>query len=237
MITPDYRGAGQSSKPESGYTKSVMAADLEKLLSNLSITEPVHVVGHDIGGMIAYTFASRYPKKTASVVWGECPLPGTTAHHEDRTTHNVQQFHFIFHSVLDLPEALVAGREEIYLNHFFSKLGYNAAGIGQEDLDHYVKMYRQPGAMRCGFNVYRAFLKDGEENLDWISKHGKCKVRALALGGAQSRHTADVAKGMMEEVHEEGTYRVAEVPASGHWIAEENPDGFSQAVLDFVQAA
>lgn len=212
-----------------------MAGDVADLLAYLYIAEPVHIIGHDIGGMIAYAFASRYPNKTASVNWGECPLPGTAAHHEDRTTHAVQQFHFIFHSVADLPEALVAGREEIYLSHFFSKLAYTASGIGQEDLDHYVKMYRQPGALRCAFNIYRAFLEDGEENQAWIREHGKCKVRTLNLGGAQSRFAGSATEGMMKEVHEEGTFRIAEVADSGHYVAEENPEGFVKAVLTFIE--
>ena len=54
IITPDYRGAGQSSKPASGYEKSRMAEDLHTLIhAHLSIKDKVHVVGHDIGGMIA----------------------------------------------------------------------------------------------------------------------------------------------------------------------------------------
>lgn len=191
------------------------------------------MIGHDIGGMIAYAFTSRFPKRTASLIWGECPLPGTTAHQEDRTTNGVQQFHFLFHSIPDLPEALVSGREEIYLTHFFSKLAFNCAAITQTDIDYYVKVYSRPGALRCGFNVYRTFLQDASENHGWVAQRGKCNVRTLGLNGAQSRHK-NAASAMMEEVHAEGSYDVAEVPDSGHWIAEENPEGFVKIILDFT---
>jgi pimeloyl-ACP methyl ester carboxylesterase len=234
VIAPDYRGAGLSSRPETGFTKSVMATDIIHLLDHLSIKSPVHIVGHDIGGMIAYAFAAEHSDRTASVTWGECPLPGTTAHHEDRTTNAQQQFHFLFHSVPDLPEALVSGKEEIYLSHFFNKLAYNGNAITPSDLDYYVKMYRQPGALRSAFRTYAAFIEDGEECQNWIKRHGKCKVPALGLSGSQSRHK-DAAEQMMSEVHEGGTYEVAEVADSGHWIAEENPEGFVKTVLGFVQ--
>lgn len=49
VIAPDYRGAGESSKPTDGYTKDVMARDLHTLLGNLGVKGTVHVVGHDIG--------------------------------------------------------------------------------------------------------------------------------------------------------------------------------------------
>ncbi|KAF4980701.1 hypothetical protein FZEAL_3369 [Fusarium zealandicum] len=90
---------------------TVMVADIAELLDYLTyppIKEPVHVFGHDIGGMIAYSFASRYAERTASVVRDECPLPGTTAH-KDAWKKQGMHFHFWFHSVRDLPDALVAG--------------------------------------------------------------------------------------------------------------------------------
>ena len=232
VVAPDYRGAGLSSKPDGGFTKPVMAADMAQLLDCLNITQSVHLVGHDIGGMIAYAFASRFPERTASVNWGECPLPGTSVHDEDRSAD--QQFHFLFHSVLDLLEALVIDREDIYLNHFFGKLLYNTSSISSQDLDHYVRMYSQPGALRCAFNIYRVFLQDAEENHAWIACHSKCKVRALGLSGAKSRHK-ETAGRMFAEVHEASTFRVAEVPASGHYIADQNPNGFSKAVVDFIE--
>lgn len=83
VIAPDYRGAGHSSKPRDGYEKTTAAKDLNVLLKkHLELDEPVHVVGHDIGGMIAHAYASRFPDDTASVVWGECPLPGTNMYDE-----------------------------------------------------------------------------------------------------------------------------------------------------------
>lgn len=83
VLAPDYRGAGASSKPATGFTKAVMARDLVRLLNALEIHEPVHVIGHDIGGMIAFAMAAKHPSRVASVNWGECPLPGTSVYAEE----------------------------------------------------------------------------------------------------------------------------------------------------------
>ncbi|CAG9976104.1 unnamed protein product [Clonostachys byssicola] len=234
VIAPDYRGAGMSSKPVTGYTKSTMATDLRNLLTHLLIVEKVHVVGHDIGGMIAWAFATRFPDHTASVIWGECPLPGTRFMYECRTVNAVQKFHFAFHAVSDLPEALVAGREDIYLKHFYGNEGYKVSAIDEDDVNHYAQMYRRPGALRSAFNVYRAFAEDIRENQEWIDKNKKCSVRALSLSGALSTHTA-AAEGMMYDAHEAGTFSVAELPETGHYLAEESPEAFNKAVLEFIE--
>src|SRR3989475_9621680 len=50
VIVPDLRGAGGSSKPESGYDKKNMAVDIHALVSSLGFKQ-ASVVGHDIGLM------------------------------------------------------------------------------------------------------------------------------------------------------------------------------------------
>lgn len=235
VIVPDYRGAGASSKPGGSYTKTVMADDMHDLLHYLGLEEvPVHIIGHDIGGMIAYNLVSRYWNHAASLIWGECPLPGTSVYDLAVKEKAVEHFHFFFHAVPDLPEALVTGKEDVYLNHFYNKLAHNASAFTQADVDHYVKMYSQPGALGRAFDVYRAFEKDAEENREWVAKDGKSKVRAMCLNGEHSWY-AQHAREMMEEVQEEGTFVVGEVKGSGHWVAEENPEEFVRVVLDFIR--
>ncbi|KAJ5990502.1 hypothetical protein N7522_010709 [Penicillium canescens] len=232
VIVPDYRGAGQSSHPAQDFRKSTMARDIFSLVhDHLGITQTVHIVGHDIGGMIAHAYAMQYSHHVASVVWGECPLPGTSVYEMNKIMP--EQFHFVFHSVPDdLALSLVTGREKIYLNHFFSKQSFNALAISSADLEFYALQYSQPGALRCGFEVYRAFEEDARENRESLRLKGKCMRPVLILSGSQSRH-AHEAREMIKEVYA-GDIRVEEVEDSGHFIAEENPEGFLRTVLAFV---
>ncbi|KAF2817781.1 alpha/beta-hydrolase [Mytilinidion resinicola] len=232
LVIPDYRGAGQSSKPASGYDKITMATDLHTLVrEHLGFKEKIHIVGHDIGGMIAYAYATRFADHVASVVWGECPLPGTTLYDEVKRSDDV--FHFLFHRVLDLPEALVAGRERVYIRHFFDKQSFNTAWITQGAMDVYASAFEQPGAMRAGFEIYRAFERDAAENREWWELEGKCGVPALGLVGGEFL-LKGLAGEMMEEGHVEGAWSVRVVEGSGHYVAEEQPEGFAREVLGFV---
>lgn len=233
VIAPDYRGAGQSSKPLFGYEKSQMADDLYSVIQkHFNFKEKIHVVGHDIGGMIAYAYASRYPDDVASVIWGECPLPGSTCYENIKGSADV--FHFVFHQVPDLPEALIAGKEREYCKHFFDKIAYNSAAITLTDLDHYALAYSQPGAIRAALEVYRAFERDAEENRAWKASHGKVKVPSLLMMGREFM-LAQSAQSMADEFHEGA--EILTIDDTAHYIAEENPTGFIKGVLDFVSRA
>lgn len=234
VVSPDYRGAGHSSHPRDGYDKVQMATDLHDLVTkHIGIKEKIHIVGHDIGGMIAHAYATRFAKDTASVGWGECPLPGTSAY--DRSIKENAHgglWHFVFHWQTDLPEALTQGRERIYIKSFYERLCHNATAITPADVDHYATMFEQPGAMRAGFDVYRAFHQDAEDNKGWAEKHGKCKVPSLALVGGES-FLAAIAEEQNNDMYEATS--IAHVDGSGHWCAEENPSHFVKQVVSWVE--
>lgn len=234
VIAPDYRGAGQSSHPRAGYEKVQMAKDINTLLKeHIGVTDKVHVVGHDIGGMIAHAYASRYASDTASVAWGECPLPGTAVYDNlvKEQAHG-GLWHFVFHWQVDLPEALTYGRERMYIKSFYDRLCVNTTAIPPQDVDHYATMFAQPGAMRSGFDLYRAFHQDAEDNQQWLKENGKCKVPSMSLMGGGS-FLASIAEEQNHEMYENTS--AAKVSDSGHWCAEENPPDFVEQVLSWVE--
>ncbi len=154
VIAPDYRGAGNSSRPRNdhghpadlraattlprgGYTKWEMAEDIHQLLhDHLGLTDPAFVLGHDIGSMVATAYAFRYRDATRALGYGEASQPGTTWF--DRMKASPTEWHFSFHNVLDLPELLVTGRERLYLQYFYDR---HAARPTAVDADVYVKAY------------------------------------------------------------------------------------------------
>lgn len=226
VIAPDYRGAGNSERPRTGYDKRTMAVDIHDLLHNaLGITQPKIIVGHDLGGQLSYAYASSYPEDTIWMSCGEAPLPGTQVHEEMKFDKSL--FHFLFHSISDLPEKLTEGREHWYLQHFYDKLGYQPRKV---DTETFAKSFAEPGAMRAGFDLYRAFDQDGEDNLAALKKSGKLKMPVLALHGSVSLF-GEVTDRMVKEFCEDVT--TMPVPLAGHWFSEENPEGFVKIIVDF----
>lgn len=230
VVAPDYRGAGHSWRPVGGYDKRTMAEDIHQLLrGHLAIHGPVAVVGHDIGLMVAYAYAQAHRDEVSHLVVMDAPLPGTDVFDRLRTDPRV--WHFAFHGARDIAEMLVAGRERQYLQFFFNARCFNPEGISEADLDLYASAYAAAGAMRAGFELYRAFDRDAQDNRDALQRNGKLTMPVLAVGGAIST-SGPVVDAMMREVAD--NVSGLRVPGTAHWIAEENPEAFLAGLLPFL---
>jgi pimeloyl-ACP methyl ester carboxylesterase len=75
-ITLDYRGTGDSDKPDSPYSIGIFAEDAIAVLDELGI-ESADVYGTSMGGRTAQVIASRYPERVRKLILG-CTSPGGT---------------------------------------------------------------------------------------------------------------------------------------------------------------
>jgi len=107
VIVPDLRGAGDSSKPESGYDKKNMAVDIHSLVVSLGFNH-AELVGHDIGLMVAYAYAAQFPQETDRLVLMDAFLPGIG---KWKDVWLSETWHFHFYG--DVPLALVKGRGDL----------------------------------------------------------------------------------------------------------------------------
>ena len=228
VIAPDYRGAGESDKPSSDYDKVTVMEDLRAVVHQLGFKE-IRVCGHDMGVMVAFPYAARHPDEVTHLALLDAPVPGTEAMEFVRSAPRA--WHNNFHKVRDLPEALVAGREREYLTHFFKSRFTVPWAISQEDIDLYIRAYSAPGSMRAGFEMYRAFDKDAEDNRPYIAE--KLKMPVLVLAGEFSV-SAPVLKNMASEIAVNSSFLI--VPGSGHWLCEQRPAEVQENLLAFFQS-
>ncbi|MEM6463492.1 MAG: alpha/beta hydrolase, partial [Pseudomonadota bacterium] len=131
---------------------------------------------------------------------------------------------------LDFPEALVAGREDIYLEFFFRNWGHRPDAISQEAVAEYLRTYRQPGAMRAGFNLYRAEYQDAADNEAFLAE-GKLDLPVLCFAGPGGRGRGPIALESWRRVANNVEGGVIE--DCGHWVPEEKPEWAAQQILAF----
>jgi pimeloyl-ACP methyl ester carboxylesterase len=230
VIAPDYRGAGNSSHPTTGYDKRTLATDIRRLVrDHLGIKTPIVIVGHDIGLMVAYAYSQSYRDEVTHLTVIDAPLPGTEIFRQMRSDPRV--WHFAFHGARDVPEMLIAGRERLYLQAMINARIFDPSAIEPRDLDVYASAYSQPGAMRVGLELYRAFDTDDADNTNALRALGKLKIPVLAVGGEISTFGPLMGE-MMKEVSDKVTD--VRVPRTGHFVAEENPTGFTEELLKFI---
>jgi pimeloyl-ACP methyl ester carboxylesterase len=72
LIAPDFRGHGDSNKPDSGYLHSDYAADLDGLVDALEIERP-SIIGHSLGAIVAYAWAGANPDCAGKIVLEDPP--------------------------------------------------------------------------------------------------------------------------------------------------------------------
>ena len=217
VIVPDLRGLGDSSKPTTGYDGKTVAEDIHQLVTQLGF-KSIFLVGHDIGTQVAYSYAAAYPADVKKLAVMELTIPGFPP------PGRMPIWWGIFHQVPDVPEALVQGKEMMYLSWFFRGLTYNPSAITQADVDEYVSHYSSPGGLRAGFEYYRAFPQDAIQNQNYSKT--KLTMPVLALGGAfipvlgGNITMPSIIYGM--KILSQNVQGIT-VPNSGHFIPEEQP--------------
>jgi 3-oxoadipate enol-lactonase len=77
-IAPDLRGLGQSDAPDLGYSIETYAADLAALLDLLGVDRVV-LVGHSMGGYIAFEFLRRWKPRVRGLVLVDTKAEADTA--------------------------------------------------------------------------------------------------------------------------------------------------------------
>ncbi|ANB75264.1 alpha/beta fold hydrolase [Paraburkholderia phytofirmans] len=232
VIAPDLRGYGATDKPAAGYDKRTMANDLLALLDKLDINR-IALVGHDRGARVATRFAKDHPHRLDRLVVMDNVPTRVVAERLNAQIAKAYWF-FLFHQVPDLPEALIAGNERVWLRHFFTDWCYDPTAISGDAFEEYVRAYQAPGAVRGAMSDYRANAEDVAQ--DKVDAHVPIKVPTLALWGAEFYAVgkmfdmAEVWRSMATDIR---TYAIAQ---AGHMPQEEQPKIVNAQLLDFLQS-
>lgn len=225
VIAPDLRGFGDTAKPDGGYDKKTMAQDLHALAHSLGIGK-AGVVGHDIGLMVAYAYTAQYPNDVERIALLDAFIPGVG----DTTNLFLLRDLWHFHFYGKTPLALVTGRERIYFEHFWNDFAADGKkSVSEADRQFYTKKYAQPGAMKAGMEVFRAFDQDAKDNQ--IFAQTKLTMPMLVLGGEKSGGDFLISQGMLVATDVKGVI----VTGSGHWLVDEAPEQVLPLLVEFFQ--
>ncbi|AXQ29251.1 alpha/beta hydrolase [Solimonas sp. K1W22B-7] len=76
VVLYDQRGHGGSSIPGSGFDLDSQVADLQAVISHHGLSgQPVDLVGHSMGALVALRFALRHPQQLRRLVLVDAPMP------------------------------------------------------------------------------------------------------------------------------------------------------------------
>ena len=228
VLAIDLPGIGDSTVQPAPGDKRTLAACVRNVIAALELHE-VTLVGHDIGGMVAYAFLRRFPDAVARAVIMDTAIPGVAPW--DEVVRNPHIWHFAFHAVPDLPETLVAGHEADYFAFFQRALSARPDDAATRARRH-AQAYARASALHAGFQWYRAFERDACDNR---ADHGqRIGTPVLYLRGEQEKGIAldDYAEGLRASGLVD--VRGGLIAASGHFAPEEQPRAVADALRAFA---
>ncbi len=213
VVAIDLPGIGPSVGTENGYAAADIAKDLHELIKELELKRP-YVVGHDLGGMVAYAFTRLFPEEARGVMLLDVPLPGIQGWDQIEGVPSV--WHIRFMQVPGLAEKLVTGRSADFLGYFFQ-----FAHFTRGEMEHYVSAYSSAAQLHAAFEMYRAFPANARFN---ASETGGISVQ-LFYGAGENSPFAKMVPVFAEGLRFTGCRHVNTelIPGAVHYVVEDQP--------------
>ena len=228
VIAPDLRGCGDSDRPSGGYDKRTVAGDIHELVTLLDLG-PINLVGHDVGMMVGYAYASLHPKGVKRLALTEAALAGLGLEDLFDASKTPRMFHLpLFEAPNGLAEALIAGREKLFVSHIMRQQAYDTTGLDEDALDEYARHLAAPGALRGGIEYFRTHTIDAIDNAEFART--KLTMPVLTVGG-----TASFGVHLEPEIRPlASNLRNVMIDECGHYLAEERPERLTEELLRFL---
>lgn len=228
VVVPDMRGHGASDKPTSGYDGLSLAYDVVRLLDELGV-ESAHVVGHDMGALVALVLAGNFPERTRSLTYLDEPLVGFNL---DRFTVYREEnhggyWHFGFNSAPGLAELLLTGREQAFVDYIVPLMhAPNPDAVTAADRRVYADSLHSEGGIQGSVGWYRASFETARQ-IRAVGEAG-LSVPLMAWGGQFG------VPATCEQFLEMGLRaRGGTLQGVGHLIPEEAPERLLQELVSF----
>jgi pimeloyl-ACP methyl ester carboxylesterase len=230
VIAPDLPGQGDSDRPTEGYDTESLAAAVHGLVEQLGATRYA-LVAHDVGAWVAYPYAALFGEEVRRLVLMDAGIPGITLPDALPTAPDRawRTWHFAFHGIPDLPEALIAGREQAYLDWFLRRKTANPDAFSDADITEYLRVFRKDGGLRAGLAYYRSAPLSARQNRA-LAARGKLSMPVLAMSADQGS-IPDMAGPLRDFASD---VRGVMVPHCGHFLPEEQPGAVARVLLDFL---
>jgi len=224
VVAVDLRGIGGSTPASDGFDAANMAQDICQLASVLKL-EHVYIVGHDIGGHVAYAFVRRFPQITRGAMILDTPIPGIEGWEEIQGAPFMWHMHFM--QVPGLAEKLVDGRQAAYLGYFFQ-----FGKFTPEEVAHYVRAYSTAAQLHAVFEMYRAFPANAQFN---AVQRGPMPI-PLFFGTGDGSPFAKLVPKIADGLRAHGCTHVETglIHGAVHYLVEDQPDQVAELIARYA---
>jgi len=235
-VAPDLRGYGASDKPPRGYDAYTLSSDVAGLVRALGAREAT-VVGHDWGGMLAWTVATLHPRVVSrlAVVGMPHPLRLRSALWRDPRGQLRASAYLGYFQLPRLPEARLLRADAAFVGELLRRWG----GPGFPDPETEARcrqaMQVHPTA-HCSLEWYRwamrSLTRPSGLRFQRLLDLGVAAPTLQLHGAVDGCLLAATAHGSKAWVH--AAYRLQILDDIGHFPHEEAPEVVTSALLEHL---
>jgi len=226
VIIPDQRGYNLSDKT-GPYDVITLCQDIAALQDALHVSKS-HLVGHDWGGGLAWTFAALYPERVQRLVIINAPhlqaLRDTYHHHPIQL---VRSLYILFFQIPWLPEWSLRARNFLLLARTISAI--DSHNMTEKDIDLYRQAWSQIGALSAMLGWYRAALQSKESQ--WLLNLPPLVVLqpTLVIWGEEDPYLDRACNETLPRYVPD--LRVHYLPGANHWPMIARPEEVNALIL------
>lgn len=219
---PDLRGYGGTSRPPDfhDYAIELLMDDVNGLIDASGAREVV-LIGHDWGAVVAWYFATRFPKRLDRLVIMNVPHPAA-AQQAFSLRQLRRSWYVLFFQIPWLPEWVLRRNGAEAVGRAFREMAIDKSRFPEEVLQVYRDAALAPGAAKAMVDYYRALVRGGGASRQRRRGYPVIETPTLmiwgeedaALGLELTRATGDFVKDL--------TLRT--LPGVSHWVQQEAPE-------------
>ena len=240
VVATDLRGYGDSSKPRglpdhSNYSFRRMAQDQVDVMAHFGF-DKFCVAGHDRGARTAYRMALDHPGRVLKFASVDIIPTHFVLTHINREWA-LNSYHWFFMAQpYDIPEKLLEGKEQYYIEKKLTKMGIGKGGFTPETLAEYARCCT-PENLHGVCEDYRAAATlDFEMDKTDFEAGRKIRCPTLVTWGEKSHTEKMVNPREAWPLYAANIVKFCPLPC-GHYPAEQVPDDVYRELSAFLKAS
>jgi len=221
VVAPDLRGYNKTDKPKGveNYRLHLLAGDILGLIKALGETRAI-IIGHDWGGVVAWSFAAFNPEHTEKLVILNAPHPNAYTSRAKLSLRQLQKSWYI-------------RNDYSFLKNMVTLSFVKKEVLTDEDLKLCAEAWSQPGALTAMMNYYRANMSPSILFSERTIAFPKITSSTFVIWGEQD---VALSRSLIENTEEfvDAPYSIKYVPNCGHWVQLEQPKLVNKYIDEFL---
>jgi pimeloyl-ACP methyl ester carboxylesterase len=220
-VAPDLRGFCAGARPDgpNAYSLESTSRDVLAIAADQR-AGTFHLVGHDLGGILAWDIACRAPQNLRTLSAVSTPHLAPFAAALAASEHGLRLPPFELFRQPGAAEQLLLADDGALLRQAYQ-------GVAQDAVEDYMQLFAAPGVLSSTLAYFRAF-----DFASWLALPASTVPTLFAWG--QDDPFLDPSTARATRLHATGSYREAELEGVGHWVPELAAEPLAELLLEHL---